>query len=54
MPSIQLLTNADEASKDIDSNRYYSFAPKMFEMFPKVNKLLRTTRCNLGLWNLEE
>ena len=41
------------ASYDADSNQYYSFEPATFELFPKVNKLLRNTYCNLGLWNLE-
>jgi len=33
---------------------YYTFGPSQFELFPKVNKLLRTTFCNLALWNLED
>ena len=48
MPSIAI---PDES--EVDDIDYYTFEASQFELFPKVNKLLRTTICNLGLWNLE-
>merc|ERR1712226_1811831 len=54
MPSIELLTNKQTANSDSDSNLYYIFTAAQFELFPKVNKLLRTTFCNLALWNLAD
>ena len=48
MPSLSL--QVDES----DEEEYYEFSPSQFELFPKVNKVLRTTFCNLGLWNLED
>ena len=52
MPTLNLLTNKTEATIDQDSNFYYKFPPAEFELFPKVNPVLRTTFCNLGIWNL--
>ncbi len=52
MPTLDLLTNKTKASVDQDSNLYYSFPPSQFELFPKVNPILRTTFCSLGIWNL--
>ena len=54
MPTIELLTNKETANRDNDSNLYYIFTAAQIELFPKVNKLLRTTFCNLALWNLED
>lgn len=55
MPTIDLLANKGKATTlDADSNYYYVFQPSEFELFPKVNALIRITYCNLGLWNLKE
>lgn len=51
MPAIQLYFNPDESSDE--KAVFYFMPPNQFELFPKVNKLLRTTFCNLALWNLE-
>ena len=32
----------------------YSLAPTDFEMLPKINNELRSSKCNLGIWNLDE
>ena len=53
MPSIQLLAEKDQARLDGKDSTYYMFEAKEFEMFPKVNYVVRTTFCNLGLWNLD-
>ena len=53
MPSLQL--NAEQQNLSSDSEEvYYNFGPGQFELFPKVNKLLRTTFCNLALWNVDD
>ena len=52
MPTLNLLTNKTEATINQESNFYYIFPPSEFELFPKVNPVLRTTFCNLGIWNL--
>ena len=54
MPTLDLLVNRTQASRDQDDNFYYSFPPSQFELFPKVNPVLRTTFCDLGIWNLRE
>ena len=52
MPSLDL--NAQLADAEANAEPvYYTFTPAQFELFPKVNKLLRTTFCNLALWNVE-
>ena len=51
MPSLDLV----DAESEVSGNPlYYTFTPAQFELFPKVNKLLRTTFCNLGLWNIND
>ena len=52
MPTFYMLSNKTKASGDTDSNIYYELDPSQFELFPKVNAILRTTFCNLGLYNL--
>ncbi len=32
----------------------YSLAPWDFEMLPKINDELRSSKCNLGIWNLDQ
>ena len=55
MPAIEFLSGRKTASDfKTAENYYYQFDPGEFELFPKVNKLLRTTFCNLGLWNLND
>ena len=51
MPQIEFLQ--DNSNLDSDEKEYYLFEPSQFELFPKVNKLIRRTYCNLGLWNLD-
>lgn len=35
-----------------DLEHYYNFNPADYEMFPKIDPVLRTPICGLGLWNL--
>ena len=51
MPSIQMLSQTNKTYDD-EVNFYYNFPPDQLELYPKVNKIYRTTYCNLALWNL--
>ena len=37
-----------------DTQYSYMLEPYQFEMLPKVDQNIRSTMCNLGLWNLQE
>ena len=39
---------------DSDDLYYYMFEPAVFELFPKVDSLTRTTYCDLSLWNIAD
>lgn len=50
MPKIEFLLAVDK----YQTNFAYSLEPQDFEMLPKIDLDLRTSRCALGLWNLNE
>ena len=53
MPTIDLIAVKVDDESQSEEHVFYTFGPSQFELFPKVNKLLRTTFCNLGLWNID-
>ena len=52
MPTFDIL--AEDNTEGAQKAEYYTFDPSQFELFPKINSVLRTTYCNLGLWNLQQ
>ncbi len=50
MPTIDFLLTVDT----YETKFAYSLSPEEFEMLPKINTNLRESKCNLGLWNLDE
>ena len=50
MPTVEFLLSVD----NYETNFAYQLEPKDFEMLPKIDLDLRTSRCALGLWNLNE
>ena len=53
MPSLSLSVSSPDDDSEDEDTVYYQFMPNQFELFPKVNKLLRTTYCQLALWNVD-
>ena len=48
MPDVQF----DLGTNGYSTNNYYLMTPSHFELYPKIDRFLQESYCNLGFWTL--